>query len=399
LLIIQLLSNIVHPRPIDTGYSCRSCNLLFLVAIMASNPPIIAFKSNGSLDLQTRINRFLTTLEPHARFFLAQGRTHLDSLVERDKTQNRALKPDKTGWAGSTGFEGATSMVDGTNDADAEARASHISVSAMSSVSQRAGRVARMRDRNGNTAEALNAVAAQRQTSGIKSKPKLKPRLVGGPDTSSSPIQPWKDIRPKTPPAERKEPESRMEPVVEIPVVAPHPQDENNEADEQPHAGEGKAGTSKKRKLVVVGTSERHDRNHVKKSRKQENSIAKPKLVMVVGRKGTRGQEDQDAKPKKGIADKSKLSRENENSKTEPKLALATGSSKTKPRPLVDSSSKINSSTKPKETMNGKTLLKQLGKTGAENPSKNAPQLAEDKAREESKSTYTPACPLLLSST
>lgn len=368
---------------------------------MASNPPIIAFKSNGSLDLQTRINRFLTTLEPHARFFLAQGRTHLDSLVERDKTQNRTLKPDKTGWAGSTGFEGTTSLVDGTNDANAEARGSDISVSAMSSVSQRAGRVARMRDRNGNTAEALNAVAAQRQTSGIKSKPKLKLPLVGGPNTSSSPIQPWKDIRPKTLPVERKEPDLRMEPVVEIPVIASHHQDENDRADEPSPAGEVQTGKSKKRKLVIGGTSGRHDQNDVKKSRKQENKIAGPELVMVIGREGTRGQEDQDAKPKKGIADKSKLSKEYEDGKKIPKLALATGSSKTKPRPLVDSASKINSSAKLKETMNGKTLLKQLGKTVAQNPSKrqNAPQLAEDKAREESRSTYTPACPLLLSST
>lgn len=364
---------------------------------MASNPPITTFKSNGSLDLQSRINRFLTTLEPHARFFLAQGRTHLDSLVERDKTQNRILKPDKTGWVAATGFEGTTSLVDGTNDADAEARGSHVSVSAMSSVSQRAGRVARMRDRNGNTAEALNIVAAQRQTSGIKFKSKPKIRLVAGPDTSSSPILPWKDIRPRTPPEERKEPESRLEPVVEIPIVEPHHQDENNGADEQPLAGEEKTETSNKRKLVVGGTSERHDQNHVKKSRRQEDNIAKPEFVLVVGGKKTGRQENDVAASKKGILGKSKLPKENENGKKEPKVA----STKTKPRPLVDSSSKINSSAKSKETKNGKALSKQLGKTIAKNPSQrqNAPQLAEDKAREESKSTHTPACPLLLSST
>ncbi|KAJ9092868.1 hypothetical protein QFC19_008592 [Naganishia cerealis] len=162
---------------------------------MASNPPIAGLQSTGSLDLHTRINRFLTTLEPHLHYFTSRGRSHLDSLLERDKAEHRRLNIDKTGWAAVP--IGGTSLVDARGDGGEDGKRSEVSVTAMSSVSQRGGRVSRMRDRNGNTAADIHVAGKQRKLRVVSGK-------TGGPmapfpDTSSSPIQPWKDIRPQSP--------------------------------------------------------------------------------------------------------------------------------------------------------------------------------------------------------
>lgn len=317
---------------------------------MASNPPITSVHSSGALDLQTRINRFLNTIEPHARFFLAQGRTHLDSLVERDKTQNRTLKPDKTGWA-AAGYDGTTSLVDVAADADGETRGSHVSVSAMSSVSQRGGRVARMRDRHGNTAATVKPVLGRIQTSGIKAK--SIGLIAPLPDTSSSPpIQPWKDIRPKTPQQELLDGDIRLEPVVEIPIRSIHRQDVECQPDEQSHAGEEKNEKTKKRKLVPA--DERQNENDTKKSRRHPEAI----------NESTAGE---------GKGDSRHVAKQQTHS-----------------RGLVDSSPKVNVTTKSRETNKNETKAsrKVLGTTTVAKPPKRqtAPQVAEAQAREESRS-------------
>ncbi|KAJ9122356.1 hypothetical protein QFC22_001778 [Naganishia vaughanmartiniae] len=161
---------------------------------MASNPPIAGLATNGSFSLQTRIDRFLTTIEPHLQYFTNQGRAHLDSTLERDRAERRYLNRDKTGWASVP--LGGTSLVDARGERGDISRGSEDSVNAMSSVSQRGGRLARMRDRNGNTAANawIGDVAKKSRTVGKTPGQLITPVEI---DSSSSPIQPWKDMQPK----------------------------------------------------------------------------------------------------------------------------------------------------------------------------------------------------------
>jgi hypothetical protein len=233
---------------------------------MASNPPISNFHANGSLDLETRINRFLTTIEPHTRFFTAQGRTHLDALIERDKKQDRALKPDKTGWA-TLGFDQTASLIDVAN-AGEDGTGSQRSVTAMSSVSQRGGIRARMRDRYGNTSAMITAV---RKVKLPTTKPKTKEPLVTVLGTSSSsPIQAWKDIRPKSPVETTPLRKVIMEPVVEIPIYTSNGGDAELNDERRSGADERRTTNSKKRKVLDTGPISTYSGNP-KKSRKQDN--------------------------------------------------------------------------------------------------------------------------------
>lgn len=215
---------------------------------MASNPPINSFHANGSFDLQTRINRFLTTIEPHTRFFTAQGRMYLDSLIERDKKEDRALKADKTGWA-VAGFERATTLADVAYVGE-DGAGSGKSVTAMSSVSQRGGIRARMRDRYGNTSAMITAVRSVK-LSKTETKTKSKEKLVNALNTSSSsPIKPWKDIRPKSSVEAESTPKVLLKPVVEIPIYSTNGTrgDEGMGDDQHMSAETSEKATSRKRK-------------------------------------------------------------------------------------------------------------------------------------------------------
>ncbi|KAJ9100572.1 hypothetical protein QFC21_003616 [Naganishia friedmannii] len=163
---------------------------------MASNPPIAGLSANGSFSLQARIDRFLTTIEPHLQYFTNQGRAHLDSTIKRDRAERRYLNHDKTGWASVP--LGGTSLVDASGGAGDISRGSEDSVNAMSSVSQRGGRVARMRDRNGNTKANARIGDLPKKTG----KAWTKTGALETPieiDSSSSPIQPWKEIKATIP--------------------------------------------------------------------------------------------------------------------------------------------------------------------------------------------------------
>lgn len=183
---------------------------------MASNPPIAGLPASGSFSLQARIDRFLTTIEPHIQYFTNQGRSYLDSTLERDKAESRYLNHDKTGWASVP--LGGTSLVDASGDIS---RGSEDSINAMSSVSQRGGRIARMRDRNGNTA-ADACIGDDLMKSG---KVKTKTRALVTPievESSSSPIRPWKDIvKPTVPVVTSTLPIPTSKPLVSILPMMP----------------------------------------------------------------------------------------------------------------------------------------------------------------------------------
>lgn len=259
---LKLWSTLCRPLP-SFLVSCRGSSPVE----MASNPPIANFHANGSLDLQTRINRFLTTIEPHARFFTVQGRTHLDSLIERDKIQERALKADKTGWA-TPGFDQTTSLIDIAH-AGEDATGSGRSVTAMSSVSQRGALRSRMRDRYGNTTAMITAVRAVKLP---KNKPKPKDPLAHVLNTSSSsPIKPWKDIRPKSPVEATPQPKVTLEPVVEIPIYTSNDGDAGSKHAELCPAEECITANGRKRKLIDKDAVSSHV--NPKKTRNQGKSV------------------------------------------------------------------------------------------------------------------------------
>lgn len=215
---------------------------------MALNPPIDTFHANGSFDLQTRINRFLTTIEPYTRVFTAQGRTYLDSLIERDKKEVRALKADKTGWA-IAGVERATTLVDVAHVGE-DGTGSGKSMTAMSSVSQRGGIRARMRDRYGNTSAMITAVRSVKLPK-TETKTSLKQKLVNVLNTSSSsPIKPWKDIRPESSVEAVSTPRVLLEPVVEIPIYTTNDArgDDGVGCNQHMRAETSEKATSRKRK-------------------------------------------------------------------------------------------------------------------------------------------------------
>lgn len=316
---------------------------------MASNPPIANFHANGSLDLQTRINRFLTTIEPHTRFFTAQGRTHLDSLIERDKKQDRILKADKSGWA-IPGFDHATSLVDVAQGGE-DGAGSQRSVTAMSSVSQRGGIRARMRDRYGNTSAMITAV---RKVKLPAINPRTKEPLANALDTSSSsPIQAWKDIRPKSSVETAPLRKVVMEPVVEIPVYTSNGGD--GELNEEQHSVTEERRTTHSKKRKALDTEPITTRSgNAKKSRNQENPADEAKAVSVAKKDKSR--------PAKGR--ESRL------------LPLGASSTKVNPVPKRQNRKETDKAL-PEKNLRSKTSVKS-------SKQQQATEKAEEQAREES---------------
>ncbi|GHJ87148.1 hypothetical protein NliqN6_3550 [Naganishia liquefaciens] len=316
---------------------------------MAANPPISNFHTNGSLDVQTRINRFLSTIEPHTRFFTAQGRTYLDSLIERDKKEDRALKADKTGWA-TVGLDPTSTLID-VAQAGEDATESGKSATGMSSVSQRGGLRARMRDRYGNTSAMITAV---RSVKLAKTKVNSKEMPVNVLNTSSSsPIKAWRDIRPKSSVQATSTSKVLLEPVVEIPVYSTNiGHVERDDIQHSPTETLEKA-TSKKRKMLDGDSISMADVD-VKTSRKQGDSWS-------------------DAKPAPA-AKKSK--------------AHATDEAENHRRPLGESSARLNSAKNRGSRKETKVDLSQINlRSKALIKTATRQQLsekAEDQAREES---------------